>query len=125
MNKTVRNVLIAVGVAALVGLVFGFLGAATQTPEVASSGQVLAIAAGCLAFFIAHLRGGNRRVAAGQEGHRVLGVGDLVEAAHLTALAFAFTAAAEIEPQRRVTHAFEHFRLDLGVRFVLRTDETV
>ncbi|MGZ5131839.1 MAG: hypothetical protein ACXWJ1_11030 [Caldimonas sp.] len=70
MNKTVRNVLIAVGVAALVGLVFGFLGAATRSPEVASSGQVLAIAAGCLAFFVAHLCGANRRVATADAGAR-------------------------------------------------------
>src|SRR5436305_13051523 len=64
-------------------------------------------------------------VTASEEGQRVFGVGHLVEAAHLAALAFAFAATAEIKPQRRVAHALEHCCLDLGMGFVLRSDEAV
>src|SRR4051812_38841671 len=42
---------------------------------------------------------------ASEKRQRVLGVGHLVETAHLPALAFAFAAAAEIKAQSRVTHA--------------------
>ncbi|HWK83829.1 MAG TPA: hypothetical protein VNS61_08825 [Caldimonas sp.] len=61
MNKLLRNLLIAAGVAVAVGFVFGFLGAVLHSEEVGSSGQFLAGTLGILTFFILHLRAGNRR----------------------------------------------------------------
>jgi hypothetical protein len=61
MNKLLRNVLIAAGVAVAAGLVFGFLGALLHSEELGTSGQLLAGTLGILTFFILHLRAGNRR----------------------------------------------------------------
>lgn len=63
MNKLLRNLLIAAGVAVAVGFVFGFLGVVLHSGEVGSSGQFLAGTLGILTFFILHLRAGNRRAA--------------------------------------------------------------
>ncbi|MDT4852934.1 hypothetical protein FQZ97_871870 [compost metagenome] len=60
-----------------------------------------------------------------QECKRVLGVGDLIEAAHLGPLAFAFAAAAEVESQRDIAEGFHHLGLDLCVALVLGTDEAM
>ena len=62
MNKTVRNVLIAAGLAVLVSFVFGLLGVLTHSPDVGSTGQMLAAVLGVLTFFVLQFRGGNRRV---------------------------------------------------------------
>jgi hypothetical protein len=61
MNKTVRNVSIAAGIAVLVGFIFGLLSAATRSRDLASAGQMLAAVLSIFSFFILQLRGGNRR----------------------------------------------------------------
>jgi hypothetical protein len=63
MNKLLRNLLIAAGVAVAVGLAFSFLGAVLHSGEVGSSGQLLAGTLSILTFFILHLRAGNRGAA--------------------------------------------------------------
>ena len=62
MNKTVRNALIAAGVAVLVGFLFGLLNGLTQSPDDGGTGQLLAVALACITFFILQFRGANRRV---------------------------------------------------------------
>jgi len=62
MNKMLRNVLIAAGVAVLVGFVFGLLDALTHAPDLGRTGQMLAAVLSVLTFVILQFRGGNRRV---------------------------------------------------------------
>lgn len=70
MSKTLRNVLIAAAVAMLVSFLFGALGAAVNSPDLASVGLTLAASIGGITFFILHLRSGNRRVAQADSGTR-------------------------------------------------------
>jgi hypothetical protein len=62
MNKTVRNALIAAGVAVVVSFVFSVLDAMTHSADVGSAGLTLAGVSGALIFVVLQFRGGNRRV---------------------------------------------------------------
>ena len=64
-------------------------------------------------------------LARGNEGQRILGIGDLVEAAHLPALALALAAAAQIDAESAVAELLQHARLQFGMRLVLGADEAV
>ena len=59
------------------------------------------------------------------EGQGVARVGDLIMAAHFAPRAFAFTAAAEVDPEHAVAHFLDHAGDKLDMRFVLGADETV
>src|SRR6185503_2109046 len=60
-------------------------------------------------------------LASRDERQRVLGVDHLIEAADLPALALALAATAHVDAERAVAEILQHARLQLGVRFVLRT----
>lgn len=61
MSKLLRNVLIGAAIALGVSLLFGFIGGAVHSEEIATSGQYLAAALGILSFFILQTLIGTRR----------------------------------------------------------------
>lgn len=64
MGKTVRNALIAAAVAALIGFLLEVLPALVDSSSAGGAGWTLAVALGCITFFILHFVSANRRTAA-------------------------------------------------------------
>ncbi|MDE2370790.1 MAG: hypothetical protein KGN16_17610 [Burkholderiales bacterium] len=62
MKQMLRNTGIAIAVAAAVAGIFAMLGALTQTPDIAGTGAMLAIACGVISWFALQLLTSNRRV---------------------------------------------------------------